>query len=160
MIRERVKMANLTRDSALIDSDAVSTLLTQLSKRKNRHYKPASKFFRLNTLLTIFCINTQQSVKYVNLENNKNQVLRQLDTTSFVTITSTKLWNSLGCLKLEPASPSAISACGGSVKLTGKLSCNVALRDNYVKTTAHAADFQLNLIALDWPGTLGPLIYL
>ncbi|KAM3176251.1 hypothetical protein ACTXT7_006902 [Hymenolepis weldensis] len=59
--------------------------------------------------------------------------------------------------KLSSPFPCKPSGCGGSVKLTEKLSFNLIYRDISISATAYVADSQLNLRDLNWFGQLGLL---
>lgn len=83
--------------------------------------------------------------------------LSKLDIISDITIASRKLWKSLGRPKQQLVSLSPKCACGGSVKLNGKLSCSLTYWNINISTTAYIADSLFNLLTLDWLGQFGLL---
>lgn len=94
-------------------------------------------------------IDTKENRKYMNLHINGQQTRLKLDTTPDITIILRKLWNSLGHPKRESVFLYAVSACGGSVKLTEKLIRNVKYCDTCISATGHIAKSKINLHGLD-----------
>jgi hypothetical protein len=128
---------------------------TTKSHPKNRHRFRPKSVARSHSLLATFQVNAPDRRKYLTVLVNGCPARLQLDTASDITIISEKLWRKLGEPPVRHASQTAISACGGRLKLSGQLNCCVSFRGTTFNGTCYITASELNLLGLDWFEGLG-----
>ena len=128
------------------------------------HSKPPSPHTRASrpqpigkslSILTSSNIDVTSSRKFVPLLINGFPTRLQLDTASDITIISHNLWQSIGKPTVEMTPRIATSACGGSIHLSGQVSCRVTFQNVTINGKCYLSNSSLNLLGLDWIDQLG-----
>nr|CAH8840276.1 unnamed protein product [Trichobilharzia regenti] len=102
------------------------------------------------SLLATCQVTTPCMRKYLDLQMNGHDARLQLDTASDITVISEKLWNNIGRPPIANTSQTAVSACGGRLKLIGELKCSVSFRNIKFTGICYVTKSDLNLLGLDW----------
>ena len=129
---------------------ALGAIKPQTKAKKNPKY-----IGRSHSLLATFQINAPSRRKFISVHINGRPVRMQLDTASDITIISEKLWHTLGRPPVRQTAQTAISACGGHLKLIGKLECCVSFRGKTFSGPCYVTNRNLNLLGVDWFENLG-----
>ncbi|CAH8671840.1 unnamed protein product [Schistosoma bovis] len=116
------------------------------------HKKPITSS---RSLAAVFHTHAATRRKFLTLSINGQPVRLQLDTASDITILSKKTWRTLGQPPIKPSSQTAVSACGGHLRLHGELCCCISFRGTTFNGTCYITDSPLNLLGLDWFEELG-----
>nr|CAH8861075.1 unnamed protein product [Trichobilharzia regenti] len=102
------------------------------------------------SLLATSEVTTPGMRKYLDFQINGHDARLQLDTASDITVISEKLWNDIGRPHITNTSQTAVSACGGRLKLIGELKCSVSFRNAEFTGICYVTKIDLNLLGLDW----------
>ncbi|CAH8506937.1 unnamed protein product [Schistosoma turkestanicum] len=131
---------------------------TQFIFRRNsqsqRRY-PRKPLAASRSLAAVFHTDASTRRKFLTLSINGQLVRMQLDTASDITILSEETWRTLGQPRIKPSSQIVVSACGGHLRLRGKLDCCVSFRDTTFNGTCYINKSPHNLLGLDWFEKLG-----
>ncbi|CAH8288100.1 unnamed protein product [Schistosoma rodhaini] len=122
----------------------------QTQRRYTKKQLPSSR-----SLAAVFHTHAATRRKFLTLSINGQPVRLQLDTASDITILSKDTWRTLGQPPIKPSSQTAVSACGGHLRLHGELNCCISFRGTTFNGTCYITKSPLNLLGLDWFEELG-----
>ncbi|CAH8596687.1 unnamed protein product [Schistosoma turkestanicum] len=132
-----------------------STKFTGRRNSQSQRRYPRKPFAASRSLAAVFHTDASTRRKFLTLSINGQLVRLQLDTASDITILSEETWRTLGQPRIKPSSQTAVSACGGHLRLRGKLHCCVSFRGTTFDGTCYITKSPLNLLGLDWFEELG-----
>ena len=122
---------------------------------QTQHRYPKKPVPSSGSLAAVFHTHAATRRKFLTLSINGQPVRLQLDTASDITILSKETWRTLGQPPIKPSSQTAVSACGGHLRLHGELNCCISFRGTTFNGTCYITKSPLNLLGLDWFEELG-----